>query len=278
MGEKVDLMNEGNREQTGGKRRVYGEHGAHSGCIIGTRTHRYHFPHSSGAAATLASLDMQSGPISSSVCRKWHVPPEEAQKQRQCPQPAINHAFVSHCVCSFGHTWIMGSLVINSPPQKNSFETTWNGICSPLQENINRCIHCTVFSPIYCCEIDWKHKTNSCSEVRAAFDSNHFEVSDCFLQVESLAAHQHHQIQQQEDTMLSLLQRTQTCFLLHGAFHMQIIEDWRFKMHLQWVEIQLHTRFRPVYWFHTDTKKPLSRNHHWSVSVNIVPQIFVLKS
>lgn len=118
MGEKVDLMNEENREQTGGKRRVYGEQGAHSGCIIGTRTHRYHFPHSSGAAATLASLDMQSGPISSSVCRKWHVPPEEAQKQRQCPQPAINHAFVSHCVCSFGHTWIMGSLVINSPPKK----------------------------------------------------------------------------------------------------------------------------------------------------------------
>lgn len=114
MGEKVDLMNEENREQTGGKRRVYGEQGAHSGCIIGTRTHRYHFPHSSGAAATLASLDMQSGPISSSVCRKWHVPPEEAQKQRQCPQPAINHAFVSHCVCSFGHIWIMGSLVINS--------------------------------------------------------------------------------------------------------------------------------------------------------------------
>lgn len=132
MGEKVDLMNEENREQTGGKRRVYGEQGAHSGCIIGTRTHRYNFPHSSGAAATLASLDMQSGPISSSVCRKWHVPPEEAQKQRQCPQPAINHAFVSHCVCSFGHTWIMGSLVINSPPKKliwNYME--WNLFSSP---------------------------------------------------------------------------------------------------------------------------------------------------
>lgn len=266
MGEKVDLMNEENREQTGGKRRVYGEQGVHSGCIIGTRTHRYHFPHSSGAAATLASLDMQSGPISSSVCRKWHVPPEEAQKQRQCPQPAINHAFVSHCVCSFGHTWIMGSLVINSPPKKliwNYME--WNLFSSPGKYQSLHPLYCFLTNILL-----WNWLKTQDKQLQWG--------ACCFWFKPFRGVRLHHQIQQQEDTMLSLLQRTQTCFLLHGAFHMQIIEDWRFKMHLQWVEIQLHTWFRPVHWFHTDTKKPLSRNHHWSVSVNIVPQIFVLKS
>lgn len=266
MGEKVDLMNEENREQTGGKRRVYGEQGAHSGCIIGTRTHRYHFPHSSGAAATLASLDMQSGPISSSVCRKWHVPPEEAQKQRQCPQPAINHAFVSHCVCSFGHTWIMGSLVINSPPQKTHLKL--HGIeFVLLSRKISIVASIVLFSHQYIA-VKLTENTRQTAAVRCVL-----------LLIQTISRCQTVSCKWNPSQHTSTIKSTsRTCFLLHGAFHMQIIEDWRFKMHLQWVEIQLHTRFRPVHWFHTDTKKPLSRNHHWSVSVNIVPQIFVLKS
>lgn len=73
MGEKVDLMNEENREQTGGKRKVYGEQGAH--WLHNWRAHAQipfspQLWSSTLVAATLASLDMQSGPISNSVCRK----------------------------------------------------------------------------------------------------------------------------------------------------------------------------------------------------------------
>lgn len=126
-------MNEENGEQTGRKRLVQkkkercvspGEWGGHSGCIIGscahtrakTHTHPVPFPpqlwSDALVAATLASLDMQSGPISSTMCRKWHVPPEEAQKQHQCSQPAINHASVSLRVCvaldtEMSRTWII---------------------------------------------------------------------------------------------------------------------------------------------------------------------------
>lgn len=133
---------------------------------------------------------MQSGPISSTVCRKWHVPPEEAQKQLQCSQPAINHASVSLCVCvcCFGHRnvthvnyrlisyWLKKTFLL----QITSVESPRNYICPALQKNINLCIHRGVFSPIYYCKSGCKHKTNSCGCVCCFWCDPFLEVSDLF--------------------------------------------------------------------------------------------------
>lgn len=91
MREKVDVMNEENGEQSGRKRPVQeergrcvspGERGGQSDCTISARAHACAQAHTPSApfspqlwsdalvAATLASLDMQSGPISSTMCRK----------------------------------------------------------------------------------------------------------------------------------------------------------------------------------------------------------------
>lgn len=127
---------------------------------------------------------MQSGPISSTVCRKWHVPPEEAQKQRRRSQPAINHTSVSlcarvcACVCLFGHGNVthLNYRLISYELKKTfllqitSLESLRNEIHPSLKKNINLCIHCSVFSSTHGCEIDCKHKTNSCTESHAAFD------------------------------------------------------------------------------------------------------------
>lgn len=72
---------------------------------------------------------MQSGPISSTVCGKWHVPPEEAQKQLQ---PAINYTppWASVCLWRQNHAWGLMSLLasLKGEKKKNSTQVvrTWS--------------------------------------------------------------------------------------------------------------------------------------------------------
>lgn len=255
--EKVDVMNEENGEQTQRKRPVQrekekekercvnlGEQGGQSDCIIGVcahihaRTHTHLVPFSPQlwsdalVAATLASSDMQSGPISSTVCRKWHVPPEEAQKQQQ---PAINHASVSLCVCACvvldTEISFMNYKLISSLQRKKttlihitSLKSLRNEFCPSLQENIDSCIHCIVFSPVFCCQIGRIHNTNSRISACCFWFDSFWEVLDYFLCVVSLLADWW--ASKSTSGGFDLYQRAQQCLLFDRYF---IRESSRYK-------------------------------------------------
>lgn len=122
-------------------------------------------------AATLASLDMQSGPISSTVCGKWHVPPEEAQKQLQ---PAINYTppWAGVCLWRQNHAWGLMSLLASLKGGKKKKTVLLVGCEDLIRPSVQETVP-AFFSPTYCCEIGCKHDRKWRSGARR-FDSVQF--------------------------------------------------------------------------------------------------------